>query len=942
MKKYLLYIIIFPLFYAQVSGNETFLVAPNDTTREQADSIMKVIHSLAFKERDLGKYEDAKKLYKEVVRLKETYAPDDTLLLSNVYSNYALLLKSIWNYDESITFFDKSLQFSDPNDKNLFSSKQINKGMVLLDLLDVSLALEYFEQAEKTLLNCNSDSIQYLKRIYYLKSYSYSLLNNYSESLKYLNKILSIEKISSDEEIKINIMKFNLYVKFKDNQKADEIYSQILSTPLQESIRMYLMLSFADYQYVNYNKIDEAIKIYEFLEKKSNQSIVSKENFLQIYNNLGNCYDLKGMHEKALEIYQKGLTQLYPDFNSTNYKDDPSMTSLYEEAQNKMLFKNKAEVLYKYSKSINDTSYLTTSLRSCLRYMNVIQKMRFRVTSDQSQFLISKNERYAFNLTQYVALEQYAQTKDQKYLNLAFEVNEKGRAFTMLSALRNQKAIDYGNIPDRIKKKEKELNRQLSLYDELIYNEKQNEAADFQKISNWEDQLFYTNQEYLKLMRSLERDYPEYYRLKFDEDVTDLFEIQEKIDKNTVLLEYAYMDSVLIIYSVSHDKMAATKVNLKPGFEDKCIEFLNLITTQSFSDSTSYTFHNYATLAYELYSILIKPVESQINGENLIVIPDGAISYIPFDALLTSKVIVKKPNYRSVPYLIKDYSVGYSYSSTLHFNPVKRIKVPTEVILAFAPFYSNVNSDSTSLNLLRGKKYLDLETLPGAIIEVNEISRIHETDGYYNVAAKESAFKEICGRYNILHLAMHTQINNNDPMLSKLIFTQVPDGKEDGLLHTYEVYNMKLNASLAVLSSCSSGYGNIQPGEGVQSLARGFAYAGCPSIVMTLWEASDFSTAFILSDFYKYLIQHRTIPQALRESKLEFLSHSDQLMSNPFFWASQVAIGDSSPIYPLNTETAALNAIMLLLPLGFLSVYYRKNLKENGNKKKKKRKKRSA
>jgi CHAT domain-containing protein len=940
MKKTLPYIIIFLLFFTQIKGNDLFLVAPNDTTRAQADSIMKSIHKLAFKERDLGKYENAEKLYQEVVRLKETYAPEDTFLLSNVYGNYAILLALVWKFDESLRYFDKSLLISNlSRNEEILIGKLLNKGNLHKDMLDLTLALEHFDQAEKILLKNNRENTNKLTEIYFHKSSAYSLSHKPAEALNYLDKILSLKNISQNEKNSINLMKFNLFARTNDYQKADEIFKQILKEPLTESFRMELLLDFAGYQYVNHNKLDDAIKLYLFIDKNCNKTNFTDKRFFQLYTNLGNCYDLKGMHAKALDTYQKALIQIYPNFTNTDYRFDPPLASTYEEAQNTTLFKNKAEVMCKYSKVTNDTSYLSVSLRNCLRSINIIQKMRFRVTSDQSQFLISKNERYSFNLTQYVALEQYALTKDKKYLNLAFEVNEKGKSFTLLSALRNQKAIDYGNIPDRIKKKEVELNRQLSLYDELIYNEKQKDAPDHQKISNWEDQLFLTNQEYLKLMHNLERDYPEYYRLKFDEDVTDLYDIQKKIDKNTVLLEYSNLDSILIIYSVSRDKMEATKVILEPGFEEKCLEFLNLITTQNFSDSVRSTFLKYKALAFELYSILIEPVKSQITGENLIIIPDGAISYLPFDALLTSDISTERLNYRHIPYLIKKYSVGYSYSSTLHFNPVKHIKVPTEVILAFAPFYSDASSDSSQYSQTRNQEFLNLKVLPGAIFEVNEISKIHRTDGYYNVAAKESIFKEISGRYNILHLAMHTQIDNNDPMLSKLVFSQIPDGEEDGLLHTYEIYNLKLNASLVVLSSCSSGYGKFQPGEGVQSLARGFAYAGCPSIVMTLWEASDYSTAFILSDFYKYLLQHRTLPQALRESKLEYLSHSDQLLSNPFFWASQVAIGDSSPIYPLDPETAALNAIMLLLPLGFLSIYYRKYRKESRNKNMKKNKK---
>jgi hypothetical protein len=159
------------------------------------------------------------------------------------------------------------------------------------------------------------------------------------------------------------------------------------------------------------------------------------------------------------------------------------------------------------------------------------------------------------------------------------------------------------------------------------------------------------------------------------------------------------------------------------------------------------------------------------------------------------------------------------------------------------------------------------------------------------------------------------------------------DSFEDGFLNTYEIYNMKYNARLAVLSSCKTGYGKIQKGEGVMSLARGFMYAGCPSIVMTLWEVSDKSGARLMKDFYKSLKKGKTKTSSLRDAKLEFLRKADQLKAHPFFWSTYVAIGDSSPLYPSRTK------YLLIIIAAFLAVsagagalwYYRVRSKRNKN-----------
>ncbi|KKL46833.1 hypothetical protein LCGC14_2341630, partial [marine sediment metagenome] len=161
----------------------------------------------------------------------------------------------------------------------------------------------------------------------------------------------------------------------------------------------------------------------------------------------------------------------------------------------------------------------------------------------------------------------------------------------------------------------------------------------------------------------------------------------------------------------------------------------------------------------------------------------------------------------------------------------------------------------------------------------------------------ESRFKQDAENYDILHLAMHTIVNNEDPMYSKLAFAQNVDSLNDGFLNTYEIYNMRFNARMAVLSSCKTGFGKLMKGEGVMSLARGFMYAGCPSIVMTLWEVSDKSGARLMQDFYQSLIKGKSKAEALQEAKLNFLKKADNLKANPYFWSTYVVIGDSSPIY---------------------------------------------
>ena len=166
-------------------------------------------------------------------------------------------------------------------------------------------------------------------------------------------------------------------------------------------------------------------------------------------------------------------------------------------------------------------------------------------------------------------------------------------------------------------------------------------------------------------------------------------------------------------------------------------------------------------------------------------------------------------------------------------------------------------------------------------------------------------------------------------MYSKLVFTPNIDKKEDGLLNTYELFNMNLHAELAVLSACNTGSGKLQLGEGIISIARGFFYAGVPSVVMTLWSVEDNSSALLMELFYKHLTEGLAKDEALRQAKLDYLKQSDQLTSYPYYWAGYVNIGDNAPLE--NSKNKYLNYILIFsaLILILVSFYFIKRKRKN-------------
>jgi CHAT domain-containing protein len=156
------------------------------------------------------------------------------------------------------------------------------------------------------------------------------------------------------------------------------------------------------------------------------------------------------------------------------------------------------------------------------------------------------------------------------------------------------------------------------------------------------------------------------------------------------------------------------------------------------------------------------------------------------------------------------------------------------------------------------------------------------------------------------------------------LFTNVADSVEDARLHAYEIYNLRLGSNLAVLSACNTGYGEINRGEGIMSLSRAFMYAGCPSIVMSLWRAKDQPTTQIITRFFEKLKDEIPKDEALRQAKLNYLQKADPLKAHPANWATFVLLGNAEPVQVITSTRKWWVAGLLFFIMVTLVFYFRK------------------
>jgi CHAT domain-containing protein len=334
---------------------------------------------------------------------------------------------------------------------------------------------------------------------------------------------------------------------------------------------------------------------------------------------------------------------------------------------------------------------------------------------------------------------------------------------------------------------------------------------------------------------------------------------------------------------------------------------------------------DYSISANFLYRKIIFPVADLMKGKDVTIVPDDELSYIPFDALLTEMPDTSRMNFNNLKYLIKLYPINYSYSATLLYDFSEVLKNEAKNILAFSPAYHEeigrkANDNSNVYH------FIPLENTED---EIEKISNHLKTVHYTGLNASKANFLSQASNFEILHLAMHTIINDSLPMFSKLVFSDPKIGSDDdGFLNTYEIYNMKLNSRMVVLSACETGSGKLQKGEGIMSMARGFLYAGCPSIIMTMWQVDDQSGSNLMADFYNYLSKGKRKDVALRLAKLKHLENADPAQSHPHYWLGYVSVGSSDPLF--SGKKIYLIVFLILIVIGLIGDWYlRKRFKSN-------------
>jgi len=891
----------------------------------------------------LGELESLRGNFKQVVDYNQkalsTFSksgmpePMDAIM---VYNNIGNAYRLSSEYDEALAYYDKSLSVCIAH----FGSDHTNVGVLYNNIGNIYMAKSNYDLA----LKCYQNVLAIFQKnltpdnpnlagIYNNIGEIYRNKGNTDKALEYYQKALAVfQKRSTKENSSVASINANQAIVYAQKgeydkslellQRALDIQIEALGVKHPDVLSKYLNIGEV---YRRKGEYDNALAFFDKVIAQENELTgEGQEKVAVAYHNSGAALALKGDYIQALAYFQKGLKiweQVYGKhhvgvsesyynlavchkffkdfpaseahiayaFQALSYNGVASLPKVESVLQLLQILMLKGVLFRGWYLHDGQLDHLYTARQAFVEAHVAIKYQHNTFQNPGAKYTLAKEVAPLYEAaiaTNYLLRQR---TDSLHYAVEAFDYAEKTKSHILYGAMQESHALRFAGLPDSL------LQQEQKLRIDITYQEKKRQAQFAWGLTTTDSafvaisaKLFDLNQQYEALKKRFERDFPKYYGLRYDLSTASVREVQEELlQPGQTLLEYLLGDSSLFVFVIGKATFHIEKIKIDFPLNAWVTDLRNAMTTERNTGAALY-----CERAHQLYQKLIVPVKDRLTSD-VVIIPDGVLNYLPFEALLT-QMPEKPARFRNHNYLLDDHRISYCYSATLlrEMQEKRQQKMPAEPLLAIAPYYSG---DTVLLAEMHGltprKKRRTLRHSGG---EVYGIRRIMGGDVLYGEAATKEHFQQIAERYRILHLATHGQANEQAGDYSLVAFAEPVDSTTaDNLLYVRDIYNLSLNADLVTLSACETGIGKLHRGEGVISVARAFAFAGAGSIVTSLWDVDDEQTKELMLLFYKELRKGSTKSEALQTAKRTL---AKQPGSHPFFWAAFIGIGDMRPI----------------------------------------------
>lgn len=868
------------------------------------NNIAGALDNLGDPTRALAMYQQALAIWQETGDSRLAFAYNN---VGAVYRGFGDTQEALVNYERALALHSakKTAAGNEANaldNANGEANTLGNIGVVYMDMGDPERSLEYFNQAlaiRRSLGNKRGQASA-LDQI----GYAYYLLADYVEALARYEQALALCAEAGDKQLESYVLTHIGMLQAATGEPA------------------------------------KALKRYE-QARKIQQDGGMKLGLAVTLDKIANVQASAGNAARAAETFREALA-LWADMGAE---------------------RGRAASLYGLARVESSRGDLTAARELIGQAIKIIESVRARTTNAhlRTTLLASKYDYYELDVD--VKMRLGAKSPPAALAELtdaAFESSEQSRARGLLDMLSEGQADVRAWVVPELAEKEGELKRRLcALSDRMLLQREElgrakaaAKATDKAEAARRELRLQALKSEIENLKREYDALAAEYdnvqasirsrsrrYARLTQPAPPNASRLRELLDPDTILLEYSLGEERSYLWAVTRERVEGHTLPGRAQIRRAAEALSESVATygsrksgegeQQYIERLRESPRQYARAATELGRILLSPVAARFGSKRLVIVADGALQFIPFEALLApgetaTQRSANKDAYAQPLGMTNEVVYLPSASTLAMLRSSPRSRTNAKNVAVFADPVFNADDERIAVADRRaaptayaapklavlGRALRDVDMTAGEVRLERLRYTLDEAEAIMSVAPTGSAMKAVAfsasranatspeiGGYRVVHFATHALLDDKRPELSGLVMSLVDErGRpQDGFLRLGDIYNLKLPVDLVVLSACRTGVGKEVRGEGLVGLHLGFMYAGASRVVSSLWKVDDEATAELMKSFYRHMLKEgRPAAAALRMAKSE-LRQARAEWRAPYFWAGFVLQGDWRP-----------------------------------------------
>lgn len=854
----------------------------------------------------------------------KTHMGKEDLLYIDARGNLAIFYLFKEDFPKALAILKESLEQAEQNEDDFGAAIEANNiGFIYLHHVgDVERAIQYFGKAINHAVDFGEEDQPLLASFYTNKAFCLKEKQAWEESAQYFQKALElIDRLDFSEYNERTRWycyqnRAAIFFHKKQNEKGLAAAQKAL-----ELVNTYpsiwdpqLTYETLGNYYFDQQNFPLALSFFE-------KSVAVTRSSVEVHKPVNAACRLAQAlcdlqkYDAALDTLQQALQVLAPDFNNPDIGTNPPADALAHKKSGLALISTKALAFYGRYQQSGESENLVAALRNFQLASEIIADLRQSFTEEHSKSFLAKKANALYEKAIEVALMLHQNTGAEQYLNEAFLFAERNKSVSLLESIKENAAVGFGDLPQALLEREKEFKNELAFLNKLIFLEKKG-SADPAKIKMLSEQLFELKEDHQDFEEQLEREFPKYYQIKYQPKLVGIADLRDKaLEEQSVLLEYFVGEEKIFLFCISQQSSEAFTFLKTPALLQSFDELRAIISAPPKGNSYLAQLNQFNQQAPQLFQELLAPCLSKLpkHINKLYLIPDDFLNYLPFEILTLAPGNPSAPSYalEDQQYLFEHFRLTYHFSAFLFLQNLNKQYDTPHSFAGFAPIFPDLDYAS-SRNCENG----ELHRLQCNQKEVEDLSAILGGDAFVGKQASSQQLLQLSGQYDILHLATHACLDQEDPNFNRIYFT-------DDYLSNFDLTNCSLQANLVVLSACNTNAGSLVKGDGVMSLSKGFTLAGCPSVVTSLWAVDDCSTSDFMHHFYQNLKAGQAKDEALQNAKLDYLRSADTEKAHPYFWAPFLQFGEAQAL-DLSSNWSLSFYFLLILALGLfgLSIYF--------------------